>query len=135
MANRLFGEVAKLGKSKVRCLYGNLAKPTLKAWTEAASCHHITPRPNGPHAKRKNVSDFTLIIDAMDMLFADRFDGIFIVSRDSDFAGLAKYVREKGKTVYGITSAPECLRAQCDELIDLKLATAGQNQKALSPSP
>jgi len=135
LANRLFGEVAKLGKSKDRRLYGDLAKPKLKAWIEAALCHHITPRPNGPHAKRKNVSDFTLVIDAMDMFFTERFDGIFIVSRDSDFAGLAKYVREKGKTVYGITSAPECLRAQCNELIDLKPREAKQNRKALSPSP
>ncbi len=132
LANRLFGEIAKLGKSKERRLYGNFANPGLKAWTEAASRHHIAPRPNGPHTKGKNVSDFTLVIDAMDMLYADRFDSLCIVSRDSDFAGLAKYIREKGKTVYGITSAPKCLRAQCNELIDL---TAVTNRNANPPSP
>lgn len=135
LANRLFGEIAHLGKSKERRLYGNLAKPQLKAWIDAAKRHHIDPRPNGPHAKKKNVSDFTMIIDAMDMFHADQFDGICIVSRDSDFAGLAKYMREKGKIVYGITSAPKCLRAQCNELIDLKQVPARQNLAASSPSP
>lgn len=120
LANSLFGQIAKLGKSKERRLYGNLAKPALKAWTDAALRHHIKPRHNPPHAKGKNVTDFTLVIDAMDMLHSDIFDGICIVSRDSDFAGLAKYIREKGKTVYGLAGAPKCLLAECDKLIDLK---------------
>jgi NYN domain len=120
LANCLFGKIAHLGRSNVRRLYGNLQKPGLKAWADAASRHHIESRPNGPHAKKKNVTDSTFIIDAMDLLSTGRFDGFCIVSRDSDFAGLAKYMREKGKLVYGIASAPECLRNECCGLIELK---------------
>jgi hypothetical protein len=49
------GKHHQLGKSKERRLNGNLAKPTLKAWTDAT-------------LRKKNVSDSILIVDAMDTL-------------------------------------------------------------------
>ena len=121
-ADRLFGEIAKLGKSKHRRLYGNLKKPQLKAWVSASQKHHIAPRADAPHAKGKNVTDFTFVIDALDMLHTINIDAFCIISRDSDFTGLAKYLREKGKRVYGLAGdqTPKCLRAQCDDLIELK---------------
>jgi len=121
-ADRLFGEIAKLGKSKHRRLYGNLKKPQLKAWKDASLKHHIDPRPDAPHAKGKNVTDFTFIIDALDMFYTANVDAFCIISRDSDFTGLAKYLREKGKRVYGLAGdqTPKCLRAQCDAFIELK---------------
>lgn len=119
LANRLFGKIAQLGLPNVRRIYGNLNKPNLKAWAEPVLRHHIESRPDAPHAKKKNVTDVTLIIDAMDLLSSGLFDGFCIVSRDSDFAGLAKHIREKGKLVYGIADAPECLRGQCSAIIEL----------------
>lgn len=41
-----------------------------------------------------------MIIDAMDLLYAGRFDGFCIVS-DSDFTKLASRIREAGLFVYG----------------------------------
>jgi predicted nuclease of predicted toxin-antitoxin system len=125
-ADRLFVEIARLGKSKKRRrLYGNLNKPQLKAWVSASLKHKIDARSDAPHAKGKNVTDFTFVIDALDMLYTKDIDAFCIISRDSDFAGLAKYIREKGKRVYGLAGdqTPKTLRAQCDELIDLKKPT------------
>lgn len=121
-ADRLFGEIAKLGKSKHRRLYGNLKKPQLKAWIEASSRHNIKQRSDAPHAKGKNVTDFTFVIDALDMFYTAKIDAFCIISRDSDFAGLAKYIRERGKRVYGVAGdqTPKSLRAQCDDFIELK---------------
>jgi hypothetical protein len=123
LANCLFGKIAQLGLPNVRRIYGNLSKPTLKAWVDPVARHHIESRPDAPHVKKKNVTDATLIIDAMDLLSSGRFDGFCIVSRDSDFAGLAKHIREKGKLVYGVADAPECLRDQCNGVIELSLTS------------
>jgi len=42
-----------------------------------------------------------MIIDAMDILYADKIDGFVLVSSDSDFTKLATRLRESGKIVYG----------------------------------
>src|SRR3546814_12093052 len=62
-----------------------------------------------------------MIIDAMDLLYSDRFDGFCLVSSDSDFTGLASRLREAGLTVYGFgeRKTPVSLRAACDKFIYL----------------
>ena len=42
-----------------------------------------------------------MIIDAMDLLHTDKFDGFCLVSSDSDFTRLATRIREAGLVVYG----------------------------------
>jgi Uncharacterized conserved protein len=60
-----------------------------------------------------------MIIDAMDLLYAERFDGFCIVSSDSDFTRLASRIRESGLTVYGFgeRKTPEPFRTACDKFI------------------
>lgn len=43
-----------------------------------------------------------MVIDAMDLLYSDIFDGFCIVSSDSDFTRLASRIREFGIFVHGI---------------------------------
>ncbi len=64
------------------------------------------------NTKGKNASDIGLVIDAMDILHAGRFDGFVLVSSDSDFTALANRLREDGLTVIGIgeKKTPEALR-------------------------
>lgn len=121
LANRLFGKIAHLGTSKLRRIYGNLQKPALKGWLDVQQQHHIDSRPDARHAKKKNVSDFTFVIDAMDLLHDNKFDVLCLISRDTDFVGLAQHVRNKGKLVYGVADAPQCLRDECAKLIDLTI--------------
>ena len=40
-----------------------------------------------------------MIIDAMDLLYTNRFDGFALVSSDSDFTALAIRIKEHGVTV------------------------------------
>jgi uncharacterized LabA/DUF88 family protein len=60
-----------------------------------------------------------MIIDAMDLLHTDKFDGFCLVSSDSDFTRLATRIREAGLVVYGFgeEKTPEPFRRACDLFI------------------
>ncbi|MFD5160202.1 NYN domain-containing protein [Streptomyces hawaiiensis] len=68
---------------------------------------------------RKNATDAALVIDAMDLLYTDRFDGFCIVSSDSDFTRLATRIRESGLTIYGFGEwkTPKPFVSSCDKFI------------------
>lgn len=53
-------------------------------------------------AGKKNASDICLTVDAMEILYRNPVDIFVLVTSDSDFAQLARRLREHGKTVIGI---------------------------------
>jgi len=59
------------------------------------------------------------VIDAMDLLHSERFDGFCLVSSDSDFTRLASRLREEGADVYGFGArkTPESFRQACRRFI------------------
>ena len=71
------------------------------------------------YTKGKNATDMALVIDAMDLLYSNTFDGFCIVSSDSDFTRLASRLRENGRTVYGFgeKKTPEAFRKACDKFV------------------
>jgi uncharacterized LabA/DUF88 family protein len=81
--------------------------------------HSIQPIQQFRYTVGKNATDSAMIIDAMDLLYAERFDGFCIVSSDSDFTRLASRVRESGRIVYGFgeRKTPEPFRTACDKFI------------------
>ncbi|KZC35375.1 Maebl, partial [Rhodanobacter sp. FW510-R12] len=86
----------------------------------------------------KNATDSAMIIDAMDLLYAERFDGFCIVSSDSDFTRLASRIRESGQTVYGFgeKKTPEPFRTACDKFIYTEvLAGTTETETAAAPKP
>jgi uncharacterized LabA/DUF88 family protein len=60
-----------------------------------------------------------MIIDAMDLLYTDNFNGFCIVSSDSDFTKLASRIRESGLLVYGFgeKKTPSPFVSACDKFI------------------
>jgi len=60
-----------------------------------------------------------MIIDAMDLLYTDKFNGFCIVSSDSDFTKLASRIREAGLLVYGFgeQKTPSAFVSACDKFI------------------
>lgn len=60
-----------------------------------------------------------MIIDAMDLLYTNRFDSFCIVSTDSDFTALAIRLKEQVVTVYGFgkEQTPEVFRNACSQFI------------------
>ena len=115
----LMAEVAKYGTAHVKRIYGDWTKPDLNGWKDVLLRHSIQPIQQFRYTVGKNATDSAMIIDAMDLLYSERFDGFCIVSSDSDFTRLASRIRESGQTVYGFgeKKTPEPFRTACDKFI------------------
>ena len=119
IATGLFEEIAKIGEASVRRIYGDFSSTRLKAWADILSKHAIIPHHQPANTSGKNASDITLVIDAMDLLHGNRFDGFCLVSSDSDFTRLAARIREQGVDVFGFgeQKTPESFRQACRRFI------------------
>jgi uncharacterized LabA/DUF88 family protein len=84
-----------------------------------------------------------MIIDAMDLLYTERFDGFCLVTSDSDFTRLASRIRENGLAVYGFgeRKTPKPFVNSCTEFIYVETiektqpATKGKETTAKTAKP
>ena len=93
-------ETTHYGEATVKRIYGNFVS-TNGQWKEAINEYAIKPMQQFAFTSGKNATDGFMIIDAMDLLYTNRFDGFCLVSSDSDFTALAIRLKEQGATVYG----------------------------------
>ena len=126
VTHELMAEIAKYGTPTVRRAYGDWTTQNLAGWKDHLLRHAIQPIQQFAYTRGKNATDSSLIIDAMDVLYADNVDGFAIVSSDSDFTRLATRLRESGKTVYGLgrRETPDAFVQACDRFIYLDLLGA-----------
>jgi len=115
----LLAEIAKYGTANVKRIYGDWTGSRLKGWKEVLLLHSIQPIQQFGYTTGKNATDSAMIIDAMDLLYTNKFDGFCIVSSDSDFTKLASRIRESGLFVYGFgeKKTPEAFVSACDKFI------------------
>ncbi len=115
----LLAEIANYGTASVKRIYGDWTSPSLKRWKEVLLEHSIQPMQQFAYTKGKNATDSAMIIDAMDLLYANNFDGFCIVSSDSDFTKLASRIRESGLYVYGFgeKKTPSAFVSACDKFV------------------
>ncbi len=95
----LLDEIANYGVASVKRIYGDWTDTKLKGWKNLLLEHGIHPMQQFAYTTGKNATDTAMIIDAMDLLYSDKFDGFCIVSSDSDFTRLASRLRESGLIV------------------------------------
>ncbi|MGH8444638.1 MAG: NYN domain-containing protein [Solimonas sp.] len=121
IAAALLAEIAKYGTASVKRVYGDWTTDNLKGWKKVLIDLAIQPIQQFSYTVGKNATDGSMIIDAMDLLYTNRFDGFCLVSSDSDFTGLAVRLREAGLTVYGFgeRKTPASLVSACDKFIYL----------------
>jgi len=119
IADGLFEEIASIGEASARRIYGDFSSSHMTAWNAVMAKHALVPQQQFAYVKGKNASDITLVIDAMDLLHSDRFEGFCLVSSDSDFTRLASRIREQGVYVYGFgeQKTPESFRQACTRFI------------------
>ncbi|WP_411728226.1 NYN domain-containing protein [Methyloglobulus sp.] len=112
-------EAARYGDATSRRCYGDWTNAQLSSWKNVLNKHAIQPIQQFGYTSGKNATDSALIIDAMDLLYTDKFNGFFLVSSDSDFTKLATRLREAGLEVIGIgkRSTPEAFRSACNKFI------------------
>jgi uncharacterized LabA/DUF88 family protein len=115
----LLSEVAKYGIASVKRIYGDWTTPSLSGWKSVLLEHSIQPVQQFGYTVGKNATDSAMIIDAMDLLYTNRFDGFCLVSSDSDFTRLASRIREEGLLVYGFgeKKTPKAFVSACDKFI------------------
>ena len=116
-------EIARYGTPTIKRIYGDFTKPNLAQWKNRLLDYAISPIQQFSYTTGKNATDSAMIIDAMDILYTDRIDGLVLVSSDSDFTKLATRLRESGKIVYGFgeMKTPNAFIAACDRFIYLEI--------------
>lgn len=125
----LLSEIAKFGVASVKRIYGDWTTPNLGQWKTVLLNHSIQPIQQFRYTTGKNATDSAMIIDAMDLLYTEKFDGFCIVSSDSDFTRLASRIRESGKRVYGFgeKKTPLPFVAACDRFIYTEIFSIVEN--------
>jgi uncharacterized LabA/DUF88 family protein len=115
----LLAEISTYGVASVKRIYGDWTKPNLKGWKDTLLTHAIQPIQQFAYTSGKNATDSAMIIDAMDLLYSERFGGFCIVSSDSDFTRLASRIRETGLAVYGFgeKKTPQAFVSACDKFV------------------
>ncbi len=132
----LLSEVAKYGVASVKRIYGDWTTPSLSGWKSILLEHSIQPVQQFRYTVGKNATDSAMIIDAMDLLYAKRFDGFCLVSSDSDFTRLASRIREEGLLVYGFgeKKTPKAFVSACDKFIFTEVLRFQENaEPAVKP--
>ncbi|SCN64569.1 uncharacterized protein FFB20_00786 [Fusarium fujikuroi] len=115
----VLAEFAKYGTTFVKRAYGDWTSNQLNGWKPQLLHNSIHPMQQFAYTHGKNATDSAMIIDAMDLLYSNKFDGFCIVSSDSDFTRLASRIRESGLVVYGCgeRKTPKPFVTACDKFI------------------
>ncbi len=125
-------EIAKLGTANVKRIYGDWTNPNMNSWKDVLNEAGIVPIQQFSYTTGKNSTDNALIIDAMDLLYTEKFDGFCIISSDSDFTRLAHRIRQSGLLVYGFGKliTPKAFVNACDRFIHTEIL--GDTQTIIS---
>lgn len=115
----LLAEIANYGTASVKRVYGDWTKPNLNGWKDCLLEHSLQPVQQFAYTTGKGATDGAMIIDAMDLLYTERFSGFCLVSSDSDFTRLASRIREQGLVVYGFgeRKTPRPFITACDKFV------------------
>lgn len=108
----IFNEANRHGRITNVRVYGDWSQERLKSWKEKAEKYSITFVQQYANISNKgNVTDFTLVIDAMDILYSNKVNGFCIVSSDSDFTKLIIRLKEDNMYLIGMgeSKTPEVL--------------------------
>lgn len=137
----LLEEIANYGIASIKRIYGDWSSDSMRGWKNILLDNAIQPIQQYPYTRGKNATDMKLVIDAMDILYSGKMDGLCIVSSDSDFTPLAQRIRQSGLTVYGFgeEKTPKAFVRACDRFIYTEVlrqqTAAGDNKEQPSPQP
>jgi uncharacterized protein (TIGR00288 family) len=112
-------ELSKHGHIITKRAYGDWSSKHLTNWSKTMNELVIQPIQQFSYTQGKNSSDAALIIDAMDLLYSEKFDAFALVSSDSDFTKLASRLKESQIHVYGVgeKKTPAAFKNACDDFI------------------
>lgn len=109
-------ELSSHGHLVMKRAYGDWSSENLKGWKKVLNEQAIQAVQQHAYTTGKNSTDVAMTIEAMDLLYTDRFDAFALISSDSDFTRLASRIRESEVFVFGIgeKKTPVSFRKACD---------------------
>ena len=115
----ILAELSTHGHMIVKRAYGDWSSSYLKNWKETLNELAVQPIQQFAYTVGKNSTDASMIIDAMDLLYTQKFDAFALVSSDSDFTKLASRLKESEIFVFGFGEhkTPISFRNACDDFI------------------
>ena len=115
----IMAEIATHGHIIVKKAYGDWSSGLLKNWKEELNLLAIQPIQQFAYTTGKNSTDIVMVIDAMDLLYTEKYDTFVLVSSDSDFTSLASRLRASEVYVFGIgeKKTPMAFRNACDDFL------------------
>jgi uncharacterized protein (TIGR00288 family) len=115
----VLAELSTHGHIIVKRAYGDWSSSYLKNWKEILNELAVQPIQQFAYTTGKNSTDASMIIDAMDLLYTQKFDAFALVSSDSDFTKLASRLKESEIYVFGFGEhkTPISFRNACDDFI------------------
>lgn len=137
----ILDEISKHGHVITKRAYGDWSSEYLKNWKTILNELAIQPIQQFAYTTGKNSTDSSLIIDAMDLLYTEKYDAFAIISSDSDFTKLASRLRESEMYVFGVgeRKTPVSFRNSCDDFIFSEnlgepIISVGHNTESTSTS-
>jgi uncharacterized protein (TIGR00288 family) len=115
----IISEISVHGHIVVKRAYGDWSSDLLKNWKTVLNELAIQPIQQFAYTTGKNSTDASMIIDAMDLLYSNKYDAFVLISSDSDFTRLASRLRESEIFVIGVgeKKTPISFRNACDDFI------------------
>ena len=112
-------EISAHGHIVTKRAYGDWSSQNLKNWKSTLNELAIQPIQQFAYTAGKNSTDASMIIDAMDLLYSNKYDAFVLVSSDSDFTKLASRLRESEIFMFGVgeKKTPISFRNACDDFI------------------
>lgn len=116
---RILTELSYYGDIIIKRAYADWSRESLKTWKLVLHKLAIDPIQQFAYTTGKNATDILMIIDAMDLLYENRFDAFAIVSSDCDFTRLASRLKQSEIFVFGVgeQKTPIAFRNACDTFI------------------
>lgn len=116
---QILAEISSHGHIITKRAYGDWSTENLKNWKNPLNEYSIQPIQQFAYTTGKNSTDASMIIDAMDLLYTEKYDAFAIISSDSDFTRLAARLRESEIFVFGVgeNKTPTAFRNACDDFI------------------
>jgi NYN domain len=111
----------KYGDLIIKRAYGNFTNIKLTCWQAVVQKFAISIAKKFPYKKGKNSTDIELIIDATELRFSKKIDGIVLLACDSDYIGLATRYREDNLIfiVIGKANSSEILKTAGTHFIEI----------------
>ena len=131
-------EIENIGHITCKKIYGDWGNAHIQSWQEALLKYAIDPMQHFAYVKGKNATDIGMVIEAMDLLYSENYDGFCLISSDSDFTSLALRIRKNHVKVFGFgkLNTVSAFSQACDKFFYVEdLLTAKNDSITVASAP